>query len=218
MPSPAPPSLPKNTGDRARLTLRRALTRRCPYCGSPGIYDGYFAPCDAGPRCGTVFEREEGYLLGAYAINLIVAETLGLMLAIVAIFGTGLRDADVIWQIVVAVAIVVTLPVVFFPYARGFWMAMDLTFHPPQDSVERQLRGVQPERDSRKTGAQNTCGADEGGISSSFEERTRNERILRPLRVTRRPHIASANVARRSRAAVQIAGNDPADVVFSGGE
>ena len=43
------------------------------------------------PRCGARFEREEGYFLGAYALNLIVAEFLGLGLAFVLIFRTELR-------------------------------------------------------------------------------------------------------------------------------
>ncbi len=75
--------LPRDTWNRFLVTMRRALTRRCPYCGSPGIYDGYFALRERCPRCGVRFEREEGYFLGAYALNLIVAEFLGLGLAIV---------------------------------------------------------------------------------------------------------------------------------------
>ena len=73
------------------MTMGRALSRRCPYCGSPGIYDGYFALRERCPRCGVRFEREEGYFLGAYALNLIVAEFLGLGLAIFLIFKTDLR-------------------------------------------------------------------------------------------------------------------------------
>lgn len=152
MAQPTIPSLPADTGARARLTLGRALARRCPYCGGAGIYDGYFALRGACPHCGTVFEREEGYFLGAYAINLIVAEFVGLLLAGALILGTPLRGADVVWQIVVAVAIVVALPILFFPYARGLWMAMDLTFHPPHGALERQLRGVQVERNRDQPG------------------------------------------------------------------
>ena len=64
--------------NRFLVTMRRALTRRCPYCGGPGIYEGYFALRERCPSCGVRFEREEGYFLGAYALNLIVAEFLGL--------------------------------------------------------------------------------------------------------------------------------------------
>ena len=65
--------LPSNTWDRFQVTMRRALTRRCPYCGSPGVYEGYLGLRERCPACGVTFEREEGYFLGAYALNLVVA-------------------------------------------------------------------------------------------------------------------------------------------------
>ena len=63
------------------------------------------------PRCGVRFEREEGYFLGAYGLNLIVAEFLGLGLAIVLIFKTDLRHLQLIWQEVIAVALAIAFPV-----------------------------------------------------------------------------------------------------------
>jgi uncharacterized protein (DUF983 family) len=127
--------------------MRRALTRRCPYCGSPGIFDGYFALRERCPRCGVQFEREEGYFLGAYALNLIVAEFLGLGLAIVLLFKTDLRHLSLIWQEIIAVTLAIAFPVILFPFSRTVWIAMDLVFHPPEPGAERQLRGTLTERD-----------------------------------------------------------------------
>ena len=132
--------------------MRRAVTRRCPYCASPGIYDGYFALRERCPRCGVRFEREEGYFLGAYALNLIVAEFLGLGLAIILIFKTDLRDLQLIWQELIAVTLAIAFPVAFFPYSRTVWIAMDLAFHPPWHDSERQLRGTIVERDDGSSG------------------------------------------------------------------
>ena len=127
--------------------MRRALTRRCPYCGSTDAYDGYFALRDQCPRCGVRFEREEGYFLGAYALNLIVAEFLGLGLAIFLIFKTDLRHLQLVWQEAIAVALAIAFPVVLFPFSRTVWIALDITFHPPGQAAERQLRGTVKERD-----------------------------------------------------------------------
>ena len=138
------------TGQRTLITLQRALTRRCPYCGGSGIYDGFLGLKEACPHCGVVFEREEGYFLGAFALNLIVAEVLGLALVIALLFGTELRNLDLLWQELIAVAFVVALPILFFPYSRGIWMAMDLVFHPPREATERELRGVQSELERKK--------------------------------------------------------------------
>jgi uncharacterized protein (DUF983 family) len=138
--------LPRNTWNRFLVSMHRALTRRCPYCGSPGVYDGYFALREQCPRCDVRFEREEGYFLGAYALNLIVAEFVGLGLAIVLIFNTDLRHLSLIWQEVIAVALAIAFPVSLFPFSRTVWIAMDLVLHPPGHAAERQLRGTLSER------------------------------------------------------------------------
>jgi uncharacterized protein (DUF983 family) len=127
--------------------MGRALTRRCPYCGSPNIYESYFALREQCPRCGIHFEREEGYFLGAYALNLITAEFVGLGLAIILIFKTDLQHLSLIWQEAIAVALAIAFPVIFFPFSRTVWIAMDLIFHPPGHAAERQLRGTLTERD-----------------------------------------------------------------------
>jgi uncharacterized protein (DUF983 family) len=126
--------------------MRRALGRRCPYCGSPGIFEGYFALREHCPRCGVRFEREGGYFLGAYALNLIVAEFLGLGLAIALIFKTDLRNLQLVWQEAIAVALAILFPVALFPFSRTVWIAMDLIFHPPPGGSERPLRGRLTER------------------------------------------------------------------------
>jgi uncharacterized protein (DUF983 family) len=141
-----PPPLPANTWRRLFLTMARALRRRCPYCGYPEIFDGYFALRHSCPQCGVTFEREEGYFLGAYALNLIVALFLGLGLALLLLFRTDLRHLDLIWQEIIALGIAIALPVIFFPYSRLGWIVMDLVFHPPGRHHERQLRGRQAAR------------------------------------------------------------------------
>ena len=124
--------LPRDTWKRFLVTMRRALTRRCPYCGSPGIFDGYFALRERCPRCGVRFEREEGYFLGAYALNLIVAEFLGLGTGHLPDLQDGSADTcSLVWQEVIAVALAIAFPVTLFPFSRTVWIAMDLIFHPP---------------------------------------------------------------------------------------
>ena len=149
---PAPPLLPARAPDRFRLLAARALTRRCPYCGASGIFDGYFSLKDRCPSCGTSFAREDGYFLGAYALNLIVAEILGLGLGLYLIFGTRLSRLPLLWQEAIAISLAVALPIVFFPFSRTTWMALDLLVDPPNAAPERRLRshemGRPPDRPS----------------------------------------------------------------------
>ncbi len=122
--------------------MQRPVTCRCPYCGGAGIYEDYFALRESCPVCGVRFEREEGFFLGAYALNLVVAELLGLGLAMFLIFKTGLRYLDLIWQEAIAVFLAVAFPVLLFPNSRTVWIALDLVLHPPGGDAKRQLRGT----------------------------------------------------------------------------
>ncbi len=44
-------------------------------------------------------------------------------------------------------ALAIAFPVTFFPFSRTVWIAMDLIFHPPGQTAERQLRGTLSDRD-----------------------------------------------------------------------
>ncbi|MDF3018214.1 MAG: hypothetical protein K0R44_3439 [Thermomicrobiales bacterium] len=74
------------------------------------------------------------------------AEFLGLGLAILLIFKTDLRNLQLVWQEVIAVALAIAFPLALFPFSRTVWIAMDLIFHPPVGASERQLRGRLTER------------------------------------------------------------------------
>jgi len=135
------PPLPANTAARLAVLAGRALARRCPYCGGGGIFANWLTLEERCPTCGTSFEREDGYFLGAYAINLLFAEFVGLGLAVYLLFGTGLRTLALGWQMVIAGGLALALPLLFFPYSRTTWMAMDLLFDRSVDQGERRLRG-----------------------------------------------------------------------------
>ena len=65
--------------------LLRALLRRCPNCGSRGIFAGYVALKERCPSCGLRLHRgEHDYFIGAYLLNLVAVELLfaGLLAAI----------------------------------------------------------------------------------------------------------------------------------------
>ncbi len=116
--------LPARGWSRAGRLCKRALLLRCPQCGSRGIFAHPWSIRDCCPSCGYAFTSEEGYFLGAYAINLIVAEVLGLGVILVFLLRS---DLSLTWQHVIAVGAAILLPVVFYPWSRTFWMALDLS-------------------------------------------------------------------------------------------
>ena len=115
------------------IALRRlgwALLLRCPNCGSRGIFRSWFRLKDRCPRCGLQFEREEqGYQVGSYMFNIIVAE-----LVFAAIFVTTLLMTwpDPPWNLLTygGAALMVLMPVIFFPFSKTLFLAFDLIFRP----------------------------------------------------------------------------------------
>lgn len=83
------------------------------------------------PRCGYVFEREEGFFLGALVVNLAITEGLLLVLSIIpfiALNAAG-RAPDAATFAAVAVVAAVVAPLAFYPFSRTVWAAVDLMMH-----------------------------------------------------------------------------------------
>ncbi len=154
LPGDAPwPNLPPPGWARTRVLLKRAVLRRCPYCGGGNIFSNFFAIKEICPTCEVRFEREDGYFLGGYAINIVVSESIALGLAIWLLFGTELRELPLLQQELIAVALAVGFPLLLFPWSRTFWMALDLTLHPPEATPDRLLtRAPRPGGTPRKRG------------------------------------------------------------------
>ena len=120
---PAPPSLGTLIG--------RALLLRCPRCGARGIWQSWFKMKHACPVCGQVFERGEShdFFIGAYLINLVVAESAAIVVAAAMWITLGSRVSfNVLWGVSMALAVI--MPVVFYPFSRELWLAFDLYFRP----------------------------------------------------------------------------------------
>ncbi len=116
-------NLPAAGFPRLKALLIRALLRRCPQCGSGEIFRNYWSLKELCPRCHYQFDREEGYFLGGYAVNLVVAEILGLGSVLVLLFRT---DYSLWAQEIIAIGAAIGLPILFYPYSRTLWMAIDL--------------------------------------------------------------------------------------------
>jgi uncharacterized protein (DUF983 family) len=122
----------------------RALARHCPRCGAADIWRSWFRMRDSCPRCGLVFERGESsdFWVGAYLINLVVAETSAVMIAAIMWLALGSRVSfNVLWGASMALAII--MPLLFYPFARTLWLAFDLHFRP---SEAGDTRGTTPDK------------------------------------------------------------------------
>ncbi|HET9310073.1 MAG TPA: DUF983 domain-containing protein [Actinomycetota bacterium] len=105
-------------------TLARGLRKRCPRCGERDTFVSWFAMRTACPRCQWRFEKEEGGYLGAMVLNYVVAIGLWLVILVVGLILT-LPDLPVLALTLVSVAVLVLVPLAFFPRSKTIWAAVE---------------------------------------------------------------------------------------------
>jgi uncharacterized protein (DUF983 family) len=117
-------------GHVARL-LWRAARRRCPNCGSGGLWQTWLRMRTACPRCGLHLDRgEQGYIVGAQMFNLIVAELLFAGIFVGVLVAT-LPNAPWNWLQYGAPVLMIIFPIFFYPFSKTLFLAFDLIFRPP---------------------------------------------------------------------------------------
>ncbi len=109
----------------------RALLLRCPRCGGGNLLQSWFALKQHCPHCDLVLDRGEtaDYWLGAFTINFIVAEFTAVIISVIFVLAT-LPEVPWNWVGVVAVTAAIILPLLFFPFSRTLWLALDLSVRP----------------------------------------------------------------------------------------
>jgi uncharacterized protein (DUF983 family) len=112
--------------------LTRGLTRRCARCGSGHLYPTWFRLVGRCPRCGYLFDREEGFFLGAFLINFAVTEaSLGVVIAVlIGLEANG--GASLVPIFAAAAAVTVIVPIIFYPFSKTTWAAIDMLMHREQ--------------------------------------------------------------------------------------
>lgn len=108
----------------------RALRWRCPNCGGRPVRANWMRRLPGCPVCGLRLDRgENDYFIGAYLLNLVVAEiilALGLLVVLLATW------PDPPWDAIQygGVALMLIMPLVTYPFTELLWLAFDLAFRP----------------------------------------------------------------------------------------
>ena len=79
------------------------------------------------PQCGLHFEREQGYWAGALAINIVATGGL-FTLVFVALLIATIPKVPVAPLLFVLVPIALFGPIVYYPFSKTVWVAVDLAF------------------------------------------------------------------------------------------
>jgi uncharacterized protein (DUF983 family) len=122
------PARKEGTLRRWGRTLWDIVRQRCPRCRRGPIFRGVFAMNDPCPACGLIFQREEGYFLGAMYISYTasVAILIPLYLTLAALLPN--------WHscLVILLMILLYLPLTptMFRSARVLWIYLDRAIDP----------------------------------------------------------------------------------------
>jgi uncharacterized protein (DUF983 family) len=127
--SPQPQRRPSRATKRrgepgATRAFVRGAMKRCPRCGTRGLFSSWFTIRDRCPRCGLRLEREEGGFLGAMTLNYIVTAFAWVALLIVWLI-VDLPDLHVAALTIASIAVAVLVPLLFWPFSKTIWAAVD---------------------------------------------------------------------------------------------
>ncbi len=126
------------TSDRL-VMLWRGLTRRCPRCQSGNLFRRWTEMVEICPRCELMFEREEGYWLGAIVINTLLSGSLIALLIATAITLTW-PDIPALPLVAIGIPIGIALPFAFYPISKTLWVAVDRSILHPLRPWRRRKR------------------------------------------------------------------------------
>ncbi|MGH7323876.1 MAG: DUF983 domain-containing protein [Candidatus Rokuibacteriota bacterium] len=121
---PAEPAL-----TRAVRIAGRALRLCCPRCGATALFRGWFTMARECQVCGLIFERAQGYFVGAIYINYAVTSVIAVGGYFALWAWTGISTAA---QFAIWVPFLFVFPLWFFRWSRSLWLGLEYLVNPDE--------------------------------------------------------------------------------------
>ncbi len=112
----------KGEGRDIKGALARGARLSCPACGRRSVFQSPFRVRPFCPECGAVFQREEGFFVGAIMLNVVTTEAAVMAAAGLCLLLLPQLD-DVLLPVLFAVALL--FPVAFYHHSWSLWLAGD---------------------------------------------------------------------------------------------
>lgn len=133
------------SGPKLGRLLLRGLTRRCPYCGATGVFETWFRMAERCPACANRLEREPGFFLGAYFLNICLTQVV-LSIWIAGAFAVTWPDPPLVLILLGAATVAVVVPLLGYPFAKSTWSALHLALAPLDPDEEADAAAYRFER------------------------------------------------------------------------
>ena len=114
--------MPARPGRHITSTLLRGLRLRCPVCGLSSIFQRPFKVRHHCPVCGALFQREEGFFVGALMVNVVVTEGAVMLAFVLCLLALGGSSE---WTLPVLFVVALVFPVAFYHHAWSLWLSGD---------------------------------------------------------------------------------------------
>ena len=111
----------KNRQSLANI-FRWCVLLRCPVCGEGSLVKRPFKIEDHCPSCRAIFQREQGFFVGAILVNVVTTE-----LVILLAYLASMPVINTHYQVVLLVLFVVAVafPVAFYHHSWSIWLTFD---------------------------------------------------------------------------------------------
>lgn len=108
--------------DSLATLLSRCLRLRCPVCGQSSIARAPFQIRHHCPSCRALFKREDGFFVGAIAINVVTTEA-----AILLVYVACLPFISSHFEMMLTGLLVMALlfPIAYYHHSWSVWLAFD---------------------------------------------------------------------------------------------
>ena len=116
--------------------MTRGLKLKCPNCGLGALYVSPFRMHAGCGYCDLIFEREQGYFIGAIYINIIATESTLLLTLLIYGLVTGTINQTILTILFVLAAV---LPLIFFHHSRSLWLCIDHLINPVEKRNARKV-------------------------------------------------------------------------------
>ena len=149
--------------------LGRGLVMRCPTCGGGDLFVSFYRLRDRCLQCGTAFEREEGYWVGAMIVLIGATEVL---FALWFVGGMLLSWPDVPWTALLVGGIVLnlTFPFLAYPWSKTTWMGLHDAFVPEEPAQQADaITALDARRRAAAIAERDRAVADSGQVDRDAE-------------------------------------------------